>query len=403
MGKYIPLSVPNLAGNEQKYVKHAIAQTWVSTGGAYVTEFERQLAGFLGVEQVAACQSGTSALHLSLAECGVRHQDVVIVPALTFIAAVNPVLYQSAEPVFMDCDDSLCMDPVKLRAFCEQECAYCDGKLLYHKKHVKALVIVHVFGNMADMEALMDIAKAYRLTVIEDATEALGTRYESGRYAGKYAGTIGDFGAFSFNGNKIITTGGGGAVTAKNPAHTEHMRYLSAQAKDDPRFYIHHEAGYNYRMTNLQAALGVAQMEQLPAFLEIKQKNYVRYQTLIADIPYCELLPFRDGTRPNYWFYSLNIHVKALAADVRKFMEELEHQGIQTRMIWGLIHEQKPYKDCYAYQIRQAVAYGKSILNLPCSTNLTEDDVNYVSSRIRELSDHAAFWRQEKNSEESLS
>ena len=191
------------------------------------------------------------------------------------------------------------MDPLKLRRFCENECVTEDGQLKHRAtgKTVKAIVVVHVFGNMADMEAIMDIAQEFHLKVIEDATEALGTQYTKGRYAGKFAGTIGDFGAYSFNGNKIITTGGGGAVTAKDPTEVEHLKYLSTQAKDDPHFYIHNEVGYNYRMTNLQAALGVAQMEELPEFIHRKQKNYGLYQQLLQEFSGgtllfpCPLLP----------------------------------------------------------------------------------------------------------------
>ena len=226
MGRFIPLCIPNFEGNESKYVNDALAQGWASTGGAYITELEKQLAEYVHAENVAACQSGTSALHLSLIECGVLPGDMVIVPTLTFIAAVNPVSYQFADPVFMDCDDTLCIDPVKVRSFCEEECEMQDGKLIHKAtgKHVKAMVVVHVFGNMVDMEAIMDIAAEFNLKVIEDATEALGTYYTEGRYKGKYAGTVGDFGAYSFNGNKIITTGGGGAVTAKDSKTVIHLR-----------------------------------------------------------------------------------------------------------------------------------------------------------------------------------
>ena len=231
MGKLIPLSIPNFEGNEKKYVDDAIDQGWVSTGGTYITKLEKKVAQFLQVENVAACQSGTSALHLSLIEAGVKPGDVVIVPPLTFIAAVNPVKYQFATPVFIDCDDSFCMDPVKLRSFCEEECKWDGNILMYKESVVKALVVVHVFGNMADMESIMETAERYNLKIIEDATEAFGTRYTEGKYIGKYAGTIGHFGAFSFNGNKIITTGGGGAVTANDPKVVDHIRFLSTQAK----------------------------------------------------------------------------------------------------------------------------------------------------------------------------
>ena len=275
----IPLSIPNFEGNEKKYVADAVDQGWVSTGGAYITRLEDMLTEYLHTESVAACQSGTAAIHLSLLDAGVGAGDMVIVPALTFIAAVNPVKYQFAEPLFMDCDDSLCMDPQKLRKFCEEECQYSNSRLIYKKngKQIKAIVAVHIFGNIADMEQIMDIAEEYGLVVIEDATEALGTYYTEGRYKGRYAGTIGHYGAYSFNGNKIITTGGGGAVTARTAAMVENMKYLSTQAKDDPHFYVHNRVGYNYRMTNLQAALGVAQMEKLPEFIRRKQNNYSRW------------------------------------------------------------------------------------------------------------------------------
>lgn len=386
MGRFVPLSIPNFEGNERKYVDDALDQGWVSTGGAYITELEEKLAEFLHVEKTAAVQSGTSALHLSLIACGVQPGDMVIVPTLTFIAAVNPVRYQFAEPVFMDCDDSLCMDPLKLRCFCENECVTEDGQLKHKAtgKTVKAIVVVHVFGNMADMEAIMDIAQEFHLKVIEDATEALGTQYTKGRYAGKFAGTIGDFGAYSFNGNKIITTGGGGAVTAKDPTEVEHLKYLSTQAKDDPHFYIHNEVGYNYRMTNLQAALGVAQMEELPEFIHRKQKNYRLYQQLLQEFSGGTLLSFREGTSSNQWFYSLKLDMEKLQGkNMRDVITTLQERGVQTRAIWGLIHEQLPYQDAIAYEMEKAPYYSSCILNIPSSTQITDDDIRFVVEQIK--------------------
>ncbi len=383
MGRFIPLSIPNFEGNEKKYVNEALDQGWVSTGGAFITELERQLAGFLHTENVAACQSGTSALHLSLVEAGVQPGDVVLVPPLTFIAAVNPVRYQFATPVFIDCDDSFCMDPQKLKSFCEEECEWEQGVLSWKGKPVKAVIVVHVFGNMADMEAIMDIAGTYHLSVIEDATEALGTCYTEGRYAGKYAGCIGDFGAFSFNGNKIITTGGGGAVTASDPKRVDHIRFLSTQAKTDVHYYIHDEIGYNYRMTNLQAALGVAQMEELPEFISRKQKFYALYQELFEGYAFAELMPFREGTASNKWFYSLKINRDRIKATMREIITGLEEDGVQTRAIWGLINEQKPYLGEFAYRMEKAPYYAERILNIPSSTQLTADDIRYAADRIK--------------------
>ena len=386
MGRFVPLSIPNFEGNERKYVDDALDQGWVSTGGAYITQLEKKLTDFLHVEKIAAVQSGTSALHLSLIACGVQPGDMVIVPTLTFIAAVNPVRYQFAEPVFIDCDDSLCMDPNKLRRFCENECVIEKGQLKHKitKKIVKAVVVVHVFGNMANMEDVMDIAQEFHLKVIEDATEALGTYYTGGRYAGKYAGTIGDFGAYSFNGNKIITTGGGGAVTAKKAEDVEHLKYLSTQAKDDPHFYIHNEVGYNYRMTNLQAALGVAQMEKLPEFIHRKQKNYELYKQLLQDFQKGKLISFRQGTLSNQWFYSLKLDMKKLQGkNMREIVAVLQEHGVQTRAIWGLIHEQIPYRGTIAYEMEKAPYYSSCILNIPSSTQITEEDIRFVVEQLK--------------------
>lgn len=383
--KYIPLSVPNFEGNERKYVDDAVDQGWVSTGGAYITQLEKQIAEFINAEDVAACQSGTSAIHLSLVEAGVKPGDIVLVPPLTFIAAVNPVRYQFADPVFIDCDDSFCMDPDKLKEFCEQQCEYKDGGLYYNQKHVKAIIVVHVFGNMADMVSIMDIAQKYNITVIEDATEALGTKYIEGPLAGKYAGTIGDFGAFSFNGNKIITTGGGGAVTSRHSKLVSHIRYLSTQAKDDVHYYIHNEVGYNYRMTNVQAAIGVAQMEMLGEYINRKQNNYEQYKKLFDGFDLAKLIGFRDGTSSNKWFYSLEINRDKIKASMRDIIRLLDERGIQTRAIWGLINEQIPYLNDISYKIEKSAYYAERILNIPSSTQITTDEVEYVASQVKEV------------------
>ena len=383
--RFIPLSIPNFEGNEKKYVNDALDQGWVSTGGAYITNLEKNMASFLDTEEVVACQSGTSALHLSLVEAGVQPGDVVLVPPLTFIAAVNPVKYQFATPVFIDCDDSFCMDPVKLKSFCEEECSFDGISLIYKGQMVKALVVVHVFGNMADMVAIMKLAEKYNIKVIEDATEALGTKYVDGPMAGKCAGTIGDFGAFSFNGNKIITTGGGGAVTAKKPELARHIRYLSTQAKNDVHYYIHNEVGYNYRMTNLQAALGVAQLEELPEFIRRKQVNHEKYCELFKGFELGRVVGFREGTFSNKWFYSLEINRDKVSATMHEIITALEERGVQTRAIWGLINEQVPYLQDDTYKLEKAPYYAERILNFPCSTQITDEEIEYVVMQIKDI------------------
>ena len=386
MSKFIPLSVPNLKGNELKYVTDAIEQEWISTGGAYINKFEENIANYLNVEEACACQSGTSGLHLSLILSGVTREDEVIVPTLTFIAAVNPIKYIGAEPVFMDCDDTLCIDVEKVRNFCEEECTLIDGRLINNKtkKHIKAIVVVHIFGNSVNIEGIMDIANKYNLKVIEDSTEALGSKYTKGRYKGKYAGTIGDFGVYSFNGNKIITTGGGGMLVAKDLKDLRKARYLSTQAKDDELYYVHNDIGFNYRMTNLQAALGVAQLEVLDNFIEVKRNNYKLYKKLLKDNKDFEILEFNDDVEPNYWFYSLVIKDRS-KVNIDSLIRELNSRNIQVRPIWDLIHKQKPYEGSITYKIEKAERYIESIINIPCSSNLTEEEVKYVVSVLEEL------------------
>lgn len=382
---WIPLSVPNLKGNELKYVTDAVAGEWVSTAGAYVGDFEQKIAEYLGVSGAVSCQNGTAGLHVALQLCGVGAGDAVIVPTLTFIAAVNPVKYLGAEPIFMDCDDSLCMDMEKLEHFCRYECEQKDGRLMDKAtgRTVKAVVPVHIFGNLADMERLMALAEKYGLKVVEDSTEALGSRFLSGRYAGCYGGTIGDFGVYSFNGNKIITTGGGGMMVARADADRQHAKHLTQQAKSDEVRFEHDEIGYNYRLTNLQAALGLAQLEQLEGFIQHKKENYERYQKAIKELRGLKLLAFRQDIRANYWFYSLYL-TNEFPLSREELMQYLLEQKIQTRPIWGLIHQQKPYAGSRTYRIEKAALYRDRVLNLPCSTNLTAADVDQVLACLRE-------------------
>lgn len=387
MDKFIPLSVPNLKGNELEYVTNALKDEWVSTGGEYIDNFEKDISKYLKVEKAVAVQSGTSGLHLSLMLSQVGHNDEVIVPTLTFIAAVNPVKYLGAEPIFMDCDDTLNIDLDKLERFCKQECILTDEGLNDKNTNriIKAIVVVHVFGNMIDMERLMDIAKKYKLKVIEDSTEALGTYVTKGKYKGKFAGTIGDFGVYSFNGNKIITTGGGGMIVSNDLKLLDKAKYLSTQAKDDTLYYVHNEIGYNYRMTNIQAALGVAQLEKLEEFIQTKTENYKLYKTEIEKITGLRLLEFNEKTRPNYWFYSLAIDEKEYGITRDELLKALQDENIQTRPIWGLIHEQKPYSNNRSYNIEKSKYYIENILNIPCSTNLIGEEVKHVCNILKDL------------------
>lgn len=376
----IPLSVPNLSMDILENLKETIETGWVSTGGRFIKEFEEKIAKYVGVERAVSTQSGTAGLHLALRVLGIEAGDEVIVPTLTFIAAVNPVRYMGAEPVFMDCDDTLDMDTDKLEDFLKNECQYIDGNVINKKtkRTIKAIIAVHVFGNPLNMERLMQIKENYNLKLIEDATEALGSYYLKGKYAGKHCGTIGDIGVYSFNANKIITTGGGGMVVSNNAELLDKVAFLSVQAKTDPLYFIHDEVGYNYRMTNIQAAYGTDQIDRLEGFIEIKIRNYNLYKEAIKKIRGLELLPFRNDTRANHWFYSVIVDKEEYGIDRDELIRKLNDNNIQTRPVWGLIHKQKPYLHNESYMLEKALYFEKNLLNVPCSTNLRKEDVAVV-------------------------
>ena len=389
MSNFIPLSVPNFGPEEAARADEAIRSGWVSTSGARVGEFEGQLAAYVGMPRAVAANAGSSALHLAALAAGIGPGQEVIVPTLTFIAAVSPLTrYVGAEPVFIGCDDSLCIDPDAVEDFCANRCTLkADG--LYNDRtgaRVAALEVVHVFGNMADMPRLLDIARRYRLTLIEDATEALGTRYTAGPLAGRYAGTMGDAGCYSFNGNKIITTGAGGMLVSNHPDWAEHAKHLSTQAKADELQFLHDEVGYNYRMTNVQASLGLAQLARLEDFIAVKQARYDQYRRGLDGVRGLRILPFRDeeGTvRSNHWFFSLDLRGAGLDRD--RFIAGLQARNIQTRPVWALIHEQADYPKNEAYGLDKALGYRAGIVNLPCSTNLTEADCDRVVEAVLAL------------------
>lgn len=383
--EFIALSEPNIGGNAWKYVKECLDTGWVSSGGAYVETFEQKLCGFVGAKHAAAVVNGTSGLQVALRLSGVEAGDEVLVPALTFIAPVNAVRYLAAEPVFMDCDEFMNLDADKLGEFLETGCRD-TAKGLVNKKtgrRVKAIMPVHVFGNPCDMVAIMTLARRYGLKVIEDATESLGSYYTSGKYKGLRTGTIGDFGVFSFNGNKIVTTGSGGMLVARDKKMAEKARYLTTQAKDDAVRYVHHDIGYNFRLTNIQAALGVAQLEQLPGFIRTKKENYEVYRKALAGVPGLRLLGVPEGTAPNYWFYSLIIDKADFGMDREELMAALGKLGIQTRPVWHLNHLQRPYMGSQAYKVNRAQWFVERVLNLPCSTGLTKAQVLRVAAAIK--------------------
>jgi len=376
----IPLSYPFLHGNEQAYVLDCLKSEWISTGGAYVGRFEAALARAVGAPSAVACVNGTSALHICLLLAGVQPGEEVLIPTLTFIAPVNAIRYVNAEPVFLDCDDFLNIDVVKLGRFLERECRPDAIGVLNNKtgRRIRAILPVHVFGSLCDMEPLMALAGRHRLTVIEDATEALGSRMNAGALAGKHAGTMGDFGCYSFNGNKIITCGGGGMIVARDAARLAKAKYLTTQAKDDEMYFVHDEVGYNYRLTAIQAAMGLAQLEQLPAFVERKKRRYLQYKERIADIPGLSLVDVPPYCDSNYWFYSVLIEPARYGMSRDELLKKFVARNIQVRPVWKLNHTQKPFLANQAFEIQKAPFYLDHIVNIPCSVGLTDDELERV-------------------------
>ncbi len=383
----IPLSVPSIQGNEWKYIKECLDTEWVSSAGMYVSTFEEKMCEYTGAPYAVAVVNGTAALHLSLIVAGVKADDEIIVPTLTFIAPVNTVRYVGAHPVFMDCDDYYNINPEKTIDFINQYTEFKDGHTYNNQtgRRISAIIPVHVFGNAVDMDELTELCRERNIKIIEDATESLSTYYTSGDFNGKYTGTIGDLGCLSFNGNKIITTGGGGMILTGNRYYAEKCRYLSTQAKDDHLRYVHNAVGFNYRLTNIQAAMGVAQLEELPGFIKNKKKNYEIYREHIDKIEGLHLAEVPPYAEQNYWFYSLQIDRDRYGRGRDELMDYLRSNNVQTRPVWELNNRHSMYRDCQQYRIEKALELWDKTLNIPCSVNIRREQI----MRVIELLKHS--------------
>ncbi len=384
---FLPLSVPNVGGNEGRYVEDCLSSGWLSAAGEYVGRFEAAVCELTGARHAVACASGTAALHVALLTAGVGPGDSVIVPTVTFIASANAVRYCGAEPVLIGCDDRLGLDPDALEDYLERAWDASSRRVVDTAtgRLVKAMMPVHVFGDPCDMERLLAIARRHELAVVEDATESIGSTYTVGSLAGRATGTLGLSGALSFNGNKIITTGGGGMLVTDDDDVAWRARYLFHQAKDDPVRYVHGAVGFNYAMSNVTAAIGVAQMEQLQGFIETKRRNRARYSEGLAGVPGLTFVGPPGGTDPNCWFYSVLVEPAEFGMDRESLMTRLAEAGIQTRPLWLPIHMQPPYAGCTVVGPERAVWYWERVLNLPCSSSLRPDDVDRVVGAIRSL------------------
>ena len=382
----IPLSAPSLNGNELEYLKECIDTEWVSSAGKYVELFEKNITEYTGSKYAVACVNGTSALQLSFILAGVTQGDEVIVPALTFIAPINAISYNNATPIFMDADRYYNIDSEKTISFIKNETTYKNGATYNKKtnKKISAIVPVHVWGNACWLDELIFLCNERNIAVVEDSSESLGTFYNSGNYAGKHTGTIGKIGCLSFNGNKIITTGGGGMILTDDLDLYEKAKYLTTQAKDDPIRYIHNEIGYNFRLTNIQSAVGVAQLKQLPDFIKRKKEIYRQYQKSLDKIEGLFLSSVPKYAKNNHWLNILQIDTSLYGNDREGIMRKLEENEIQTMPVWALNHLQKPYRNCQHYKIKNAISLVEKSLCLPSSSNLANGNLNKIIGLLSE-------------------
>ncbi len=378
----IPLCVPELDGNEWSYIKECLDANWISSAGPYVDRFEEAVAGYLGARYAVATVNGTAALHIAILAAGVEADDEVLVPTLSFIAPANAVRYVGAWPVFMDAE-ALCwqMDAGKVKDFLEKECVWENGKLLNKstRRRIKAVLPVHILGHPCDMDPLLELARKYNLAVIEDAAESLGAQYK-----GRKAGRLGDIACLSFNGNKIITTGGGGMILTDNEAWASRARYLTVQAKNDSAEGVHDEIGYNYRLTNIQAALGCAQMERLDHHIAAKRRIAAAYTQALE--PLSGILPMREAewAFSIFWMYTALIE-QARFSDSREFLRRLGDVKIEARSLWQPLHLSRAHQDCQSYRCEWAEQLNKRAICLPCSVGLSPSDQLSVIAEISRL------------------
>ena len=377
----IPLSVPEIRGNELKYVKECLDTGWVSSVGPFVERFERDVAAFVRTRFAVAAVNGTAALHIALLVAGVKPGDEVLVSALTFIAPANAIRYAGAWPVFIDAEPAYWqMDPQKVIEFLEKNCDWRDGSL-YNRttgRRVKAVLPVHILGQPVDIEPIVTAAHKFNLAVIEDATESLGAKYR-----GRMVGSLADVACFSFNGNKIITTGGGGMIVTNNEGWAQKAKYLTTQAKDDPLEYVHGEIGYNYRLTNLPAALGCAQMEQLPEYIAAKRRIASRYTQSLEAI--AGITPMREASWAfsTFWLFTVLVDRGAFGMDSRALLRSLDKAKVQTRPLWQPLHRSKAFADCGTFDCPVADKLNRDALSLPCSVGISNEDLEAVIDAVK--------------------
>ena len=364
----VPLHEPTFAGNEWLYLKECLDSTFISSAGKFVDRFEVELAAYTGAKHAVAVVNGTAALHIALKLAGVGSNNEVLVPALTFVATANAITYCSAIPHFVDSEErTLGVDAAKLREYLNASTAQHSGQCVNRNsgRVIRALVPMHTFGHPVDLDGLLAIAQDFNLALVEDAAESLGSYYH-----GQHTGTFGQFGTLSFNGNKTITTGGGGAILTNDAGLARHARHLTTTAKLPHAWdYVHDEIGYNYRMPNLNAAVGCAQLEQLPALLAAKRELFQRYRAAFAEVAGVSLMAEPQHCQSNYWLQTLLLDPEH-APQRDAVLQATNAAGIQTRPAWMLMNELAPFKDYPSMELSGAQSLSQRLINIPSSSSL---------------------------------
>ena len=353
-------------GYEMQYIQEAFDTNWIAPLGKNVDEFEKELAAKVGVGHAAALASGTAAIHMALKAAGVGEGDIVFCQDLTFAASANPIIYQNATPVFIDSNlETWNMDPDALEEAFEKY------------PNAKAVIVVHLYGLAADMDRIMELCKKHNAILIEDAAESLGTTYK-----GKHTGTIGDYGIYSFNGNKIITTSGGGMLVSNDEERIAKVRFWATQARDKARHYQHSELGYNYRMSNIVAGIGRGQLKVLDQRVAKKKYIFEYYKQELGDLPNITFMPINDWNEPNYWLSCIQLTGKVRPLDV---IDALEKENIESRPLWKPMHLQPFYANCDYIGQGVSDTLFENGLCLPSDTKMTDDDLARVVKTIRRL------------------
>jgi len=364
MNKFIPISEPSITDKEIQYVLDAIKSGWVSSIGEYITKFEQKFAEYIDVKYALTTCNGTTALHLALVSLGIKEGDEVLIPDLTFVATANAVVYTGAKPVFVDIDPEIwCIDPEDIRR-----------KIT---KNTKAIIPVHLYGHPADMDTINEIVEEYGLYVIEDAAESHGAEYK-----GKKVGSLGTCGIFSFYGNKVITTGEGGIIATNDERLYEQAKFLRDHAMSKEKRYWHTEVGFNYRMTNLQAALGLAQLERIEELINKKRQIFMWYKKFLTDIKGIKLNPEKDWVKNVFWMICLFLE-KNFGITRDELMLKLKEKGIDTRPFFYPISKMPMYKGCCKNPVASDIS--NKGLNLPSGFNLSKQDIFMISKDLKEI------------------